>query len=324
MPEPDDPDSYESALLLATASVPTARAEDRAIDIRRALLGRRYEGAAEVAVCDGPRLLGLIRIEDLLAAEDGATAGELMDPDPPVVAPGIDQEAAAWKAVRHGEGSIAVVGADGRFRGLIPPRRMLGVLLHEHEEDLARMGGFLTGVRSARAAVEERLSRRLWHRLPWLVIGLAGAAVSALLMARFEEDLRATVALAFFLPGLVYLADAVGTQTETLVVRGLSVGVSVGRIVAREAVTGLALGAALASAAYPLALWGFGRADLALTVAVSIAATCSLSTLVAMALPRLFVGLGLDPAFGSGPLSTVIQDLLSVATYLTVAAALMG
>jgi magnesium transporter len=246
-----------------------------------------------------------------------------MDSDPPFVGPGIDQEAAAWMAVRHGEGSIAVVDAAGRFHGLIPPRRMLEVLLHEHEEDLARMGGFLKSVLSARAAVEERLPRRLWHRLPWLALGLAGAALTALLTERFEARLHATVALAFFMPGLVYLADAVGTQTETLVVRGLSVGARVGRIVLREALTGLTIGAVLAAIAYPLVLWHWRRGDLALSVALSLLASCSLSTVVALTLPWTLSRLGLDPAFGSGPLVTVIQDLLSVATYLILATALV-
>jgi Mg/Co/Ni transporter MgtE len=60
-------------------------------------------------------------------------------------------------------------------------------------------------------------------RIPWLLLGLAGAFVAADLVGWFEVQLQAQVMLAFFLPGIAYLADAVGTQTETLVVRGLSV-----------------------------------------------------------------------------------------------------
>jgi magnesium transporter len=53
--------------------------------------------------------------------------------------------------------------------------------------------------------------RRVWHRLPWLLLGLAGALVAADLVGWFEAQLRVQVMLAFFLPGIVYLADAVGT-----------------------------------------------------------------------------------------------------------------
>ena len=68
------------------------------------------------------------------------------------------------------------------------------------------------------------MGRRLWHRLPWLAVGLIGAMVSAAMLAGIEGQMSANLAVAYFVPGIVYLADAVGTQTETLAVRGLSVG----------------------------------------------------------------------------------------------------
>src|SRR3990170_4567401 len=132
-----------------------------------------------------------------------------MDHDPPLVAHGTDQEAAAWKAVQHGEGALAVVDDDGRFLGLIPPQRLLAVLLEEHDEDIARLGGFLRGTSTARAASMEAIYLRLWHRLPWLLVGLAGALVAAFIVERFQESLEDEVLLAFFIPGIVYLADAV-------------------------------------------------------------------------------------------------------------------
>ena len=69
------------------------------------------------------------------------------------------------------------------------------------------------------------MPRRLWHRLPWLALGLLGAMASAAVVGAFEEQLRDQVLLAFFVPAVVYMADAVGTQTEAVVIRGMSVGV---------------------------------------------------------------------------------------------------
>ena len=115
------------------------------------------------------------------------------------------------------------------------------------------------------------------------------------------------------------MADAVGTRTEALVIRGLSVGVPVGRIVRRELLTGLLVGLVLAIAFLPagLALWD--EADVIVAVAVSLLAACSTATLVAMALPWLLNRLGHDRAFGSGPLATVTQDLQSLLIYFWVA-----
>ena len=115
------------------------------------MLGQRYECAAAVAICDPHRrLMGLVRLEDLLAAGDSSTMRALMDADPPVAAPGTDQEVAAWKAVRHGQNALAVVDAQGTFAGLIPAERLMGVLLWEHDEDLARLGGFARDTASAK------------------------------------------------------------------------------------------------------------------------------------------------------------------------------
>jgi magnesium transporter len=116
-------------------------------------------------------------------------------------------------------------------------------------------------------------------------------------------------------PGVVYMADAVGTQTETLLIRGLSVGVAVRTVIRRELVTGLTLGVIVAAAFMPFAWLVWGDVPAAATVALALLASCSIATLVAMLLPWTFQRLGRDPAFGSGPLATVVQDLLSIAIY---------
>jgi len=302
----------------ATAQVPVARPDATAGEVRAGLAEKSFDCADDIVVLDGSRLLGLVPIERLLAAPDATPITELMDAEPPAVAPGTDQERVAWEMVDRGESSIAVVDGDGRFLGLIPPHRMLGVLLTEHDEDLARLGGYAAGTLRARTAAEERVLQRLWHRLPWLLIGLAGAMASAGIVGAFERQLDEKVLLAFFLPAVVYLADAVGTQTEAVLIRGLSVGVTVRSVVRRELLTGLIVGVVLGAAFLPfaVAVWGDGR--LAVAVGLSLFASCSIATAVAMSLPWALQRLGRDPAFGSGPLATVIQDLLSIAVYLAV------
>jgi magnesium transporter len=209
----------------ATARVPIARPAQSVAEVRAALAGQAYDSADDLAVVEGSALVGVVPIERLLGAPAQARIADVMDADPPVVAPGVDEEVAAWNMVKRGESSIAVVDGAGRFLGLIPPHRMLSVLLAEHDEDLARLGGYLAGTAQARRAAEERVTRRLWHRLPWLLIGLLGAMASAVIVGAFEHQLEQKVLVAFFVPAVVYMADAVGTQTEAVVIRGLSVGV---------------------------------------------------------------------------------------------------
>ena len=315
--------TLETAAELTERRVPVVAPDDTAAEMRRRLEGASFASATHIAVVADGRLVGMLRIEDLLAAPPDARASGLMNAEPPVLAPNVDREIAAWRAVQHGESAIAVAGEDGRFLGIIPPHRLLAALLWEHDEDMARISGYLHDTQSARTASEEPVVRRFWHRIPWLLVGLAGAFLASTIMGAFEGELEANVILAFFVPGIVYLADAVGTQTEALVIRGLSVGVGIRRVVWREALTGVLVGAALALAFFPFAAIIWGETDVALAVALSLFAACSVATVVAMALPWLFHRLGRDPAFGSGPVATVIQDLLSIVIYFALATALV-
>jgi magnesium transporter len=323
-PEGETQLTFETAAEHATARVPVARPSQRAGEVREMLAGQRYESASHVVVCTADTFLGIVTIEELLFAATDATVESLMDRGAPVVAPGVDQEVAAWRAVRHGASALAVVDGHGHFVGVIPPHRLLEVLLSEHEEDLTRFAGFLRTTSVARTASEEPVQRRFRHRLPWLLLGLAGALLAADLVGSFETHLQLNVMLAFFIPGIVYLADAVGTQTETVVVRGLSLGIPMRRMVGRELSAGVLIGTALAAVALPFVWWRWNDAGLALSVGVSVFAACSTATLAAMMLPWLFDAFTLDPAFGSGPLATVVQDLLSIWIYLSITTLVMS
>ncbi len=312
-----------TALWHASSRVPTAAVDDHVSAVLDGMRGQRFGSAAAVAVVAGHRLVGVATIEKMFAAPGGALVGDVMDSEPTTVTPDTDEEHAAWQAVQRNAPGLAVVDADGRFRGLIAPQELLSVLLHEHEEDLARLGGYLHSIESTRRTTVESVRRRLWHRLPWLVVGLVGAMLSAGLMAVFEEQLNATLAIAYFVPGIVYLADAVGTQTETVAIRGLSVGVGIRRILGSEALTGLLVGVLLGAVMMPLVAIMTGDWMLAIAVGIAILSASTIATIVALVLPWTLQSLGRDPAFGSGPLATVVQDLLSIVIYLAVVTVLL-
>ena len=318
-----DADLPETAAELAVSGVPRAEPRSSAGEMRAALAGEPFETAIDVAVCDHELLLGLVPIERVLAADYDTLLEDLLDETRVVVAAGTDREQVAWRVAHDLRRSAAVVDEDGRFLGVVPPETLLRVMLAEHEEDVARLGGLRASTSLARAASEEPVRRRLWHRLPWLVIGLLGAMVSAFIVGAFEEQIRNEVLLALFVPSVVYMADAVGTQTEAVVIRGMAVGVSIRDIVWRELASGAIIGVLIGATFFPftLAVWGNGR--IAATVAIALFISSSIATLVAMVLPYALARLGHDPAFGSGPLATVIQDLLSILVYFAVGIALL-
>jgi magnesium transporter len=283
------------------------------------MIGTQFDSAGDIAVLDGTKLVGLLPLESLLAAEETIPIEALMDASPPVMTPGADREAVAWEMVQRGESSVAIVDEDGRFAGLVPPNRMLGVLLAEHDEDVARLAGYLSSTQGARQAAEEPVARRLWHRLPWLLIGLVGAIASAAIIGAFEHQLDQNVLLAFFIPGVVYMSAAIGTQTQAVLIRGFSVGISLRDVLRREVTSGVLLSLVIGAAFFPVALLGWGDDKVALAVALALFASSVVATAVAIALPWIFQRFGADPAFGSGPLATVIQDLLTIFIYFAVA-----
>lgn len=267
---------------------------------------------------EGGRLEGAVPIARLIAAGDARMA-DLVQRDFPRVTPDIDQEHAASLALHHRVDALPVVDKDGRALGVMPSQALMQVLRREHVEDLHVLSGIRREESQARHAIEDPPMRRVRHRLPWLLAGLGGAALATAAMAGFESTLNAHIAVAFFVPGIVYLADAIGTQSEAVAVRGLSLTrAGIRHLLGGELRTGMAIGALLGLIAY-LPIWvAFGDARLAAAVAIAIFAAGAMAAALGLLLPWLLARSGRDPALGSGPLATVIQDILSLLVYLGV------
>ncbi|MDA1035295.1 MAG: magnesium transporter [Chloroflexi bacterium] len=284
-------------------------------DLVALLRGEVYDYCAEAAVSEAGKLVGIVTVEDVLPQPDERPLRELLDRGHAVVRADEDQEMAALEAVARGQRSVAVIDEQGGFMGFVSPRRIQGILFEEHQEDLARHGGFLVGEGSARLASEEPITRRLWHRLPWLLLGVVGAFGMAELIAAFEDVLSRQVSFVFLLPPTVYIAGAVGTQTQILVVRGLAVGADKRVMASREMVTGLLVGIVLAAALVLAVALRWSNGDAAFVVGVAVLAASVGASAVALVLPLFLQLVKVDPAFGTGPLAAVIQDSITIAIY---------
>lgn len=262
------------------------------------------------------RLLGTLSPQALLALADEALLGEAADRHGPRVSPDTDQERMASVALHRRVAAMPVVDAEGRLVGVVGPAALMDILRREHVEDLHRLAGISRETQRARQALEEAPVRRARHRLPWLLVGLLGSMLATWVVARFESALAAKPVLAFFVPGLVYLADAIGTQSEAVAVRGLSLSHSrLGRLLGGELRTGLLIGGVLAALALPMVWLAFGDLRLALAVTLALAGASLVASVLGLTLPWLLGRLGIDPAYGSGPLATIVQDVLSLLIY---------
>lgn len=158
------------------------------------------------------------------------------------------------------------------------------------------------------------------HRLPWLAIGLTGGIIATLISSQFEDLLAANIQLSFFIPVIVYMADAVGTQTESVLVRNLGrTKVHFTVYLLKEFMLGTFLGAGFGFVTGLFAYFWFNSFSTAMTVGYAMFFTMSIAPVMALIIPEILWKRHADPAIGSGPFATVIQDLLSLIIYFTVA-----
>jgi magnesium transporter len=273
---------------------------------------------------DDRKLLGAAPLTDLYAAARERRIEDLMEKHPASVRVDIDREDAASLAIREELAVVPVVDAGNRFLGVFPARAIMQVLRAEHLEDIHHLAGIWHHSDEARRALQAPPLKRARYRLPWLVIGLLGSMLATGLVAQFERVLQAQIAVAFFIPLIVYLADAVGTQSEAVAVRGLSLTeVGITRLLRGEIAAGILMGAFLAVLVGLFALAAFDSLDLALAVSIALLSACAIATSVGLFLPWVFAQASWDPALASGPVGTIIQDVLSLLIYFGAASALL-
>ena len=275
----------------------------------------------ELVLCvdEHGRLIGAAPLARVVALEAAEPLDKAIERNFPRVRPNTDQEQAASLALHHGVDALPVVDAEGCALGVMPSQALMHVLRREHVADLHVLAGIQRETAKARHAIEDPPLPSLRHRLPWLLVGLAGSAVATATMAGFESTFSRQLAVAFFVPGIVYLADAIGTQSEAIAVRGLSLTRSgIAHLLGAELRTGMLIGASLGVLAFFPVLAAFRDLRLAAAVASAIFAAGTLAAGLGLALPWLIARSGRDPAFGSGPLATVIQDILSLLVYFAV------
>ena len=308
---------------LMTTFVPKGRPDESAGFALQRLREQKPEEAGHLYLVDEASVLtGQVPIEKLITAAPETSLIELRG-DPPIeVRPDDNAVTVAMLAVERHDADVAVVDDNRRLIGAIPIGRLLALLHEEHVDEILRRSG--VGMAHPSPTEKHETIRAFRARMPWLALGLLGGMLAGGVASMFEESLKREVTLAFFLPLVVYMADAIGTQTETILVRRMVYGrVSLITQLLRETSLGILIGLTIGAAAW-IGLWMLdGRGHVAAVVALTILCTSIVATLIASLLPWMLDRLDIDPAMASGPVATVLQDLLSVAIYLGIATAII-
>lgn len=308
-----------------TALVPTAQESDTVSQIHDMLSAenKSLTSINYVYILDAERkLVGVLSIHEIFAAERTAKAGDICKKSPLIfVHPQTHQERIAYLALQHRIKAIPVVDRDGIFLGEVTSDAILRILHKEmHEDSLKR-----AGIRHPDALHSNVLTLSLFssfkHRIPWLLLGLIGGLLMAKVIGFFEQTLEQNLALAAFLPLIVYMSSAVGTQMETYIIRDLATEqkLKIQPYLLRNILIVFFIGVALSFLLFLLFGIFSGPWYLAFVLSASLFASVLSSLCTGLLIPLAFSKLSLDPADASGPVATIIQDTMSIVIYFGIA-----
>jgi len=268
----------------------------------------------------GDHLLGVLSLHNLVLTRPDTLVREVMVADPIRIQADADRETAARLLTDYRLLAIPVVDTDDRLLGIITQDDVAEILDQAATEDIERLGGSQPLETPYLQASIPLLIRR---RVVWLLLLFAAEAYTGTVLRAFDSEISQVVALAYFIPLLIGTGGNIGSQTTTTLVRAIGLGEvqlrDVGRVLAKEIVVGVVLGAIMAVVAFGRAeLLATGR-DVAMVVALTIAAICVWSATVAAVLPLLLRRLRIDPAVVSAPLITTLVDGTGLVIYFTIA-----
>jgi magnesium transporter len=264
------------------------------------------------------KLLGAVDLDKVLRSKRSVKVEEVMHETRHAIPASMDQEEAAREFEQYDLLSAAVVDENERLVGVLTIDDVVDVIQQEAEEDLLRMGG----------VGDEELSDTVIDtsrsRVPWLLVNLATAFLSATVISMFGATIEEMVALAALMPIVASLGGNAGTQTMTVTVRALATRdldiYNAGRVIRREVMVGLLNGAVIATIIGLVAGFWFQNVDLGFVIAAAMIINMLAAALGGILIPLFLDRLGADPAISSSIFTTMITDVIGFFAFLGLAA----
>lgn len=272
------------------------------------------------------KLVGVSSLRQLVVVHPDKPLKEFMATDIVSVKPYTDREDVAKLVSRYDYLAVPVVDDDNRIVGIVTVDDVIDILHEAATEDMLLMAGV-----GEEYIETQTVFRGTRTRLPWLFASFIGGVAAFFIIGGFEENLAKFTSLAAFIPVIMGMGGNIGTQSSTIVVRGIATGRidirDFTRVVSKEFAVGLILGivyglfigiiAKLTFHAEPFSI------ALSFSVGLAIISSMTIAALVGSMVPLLLERLNIDPAVATGPFVTTSIDIVSVYCYFMIASMLL-
>ncbi len=269
------------------------------------------------------KLVGVSSLRQLVVVSPDTLLRDFMVTDIFAVRTNTDQEEVARLVSRYDLLAVPVVDETNTLVGIVTVDDVIDIIKEEATEDFLKMAGA-----GAEFVETKSVFKSMRIRLPWLFASCLGGIAAFFIIGQFEESLNKVTYLAAFIPVIMGMGGNVGTQSSTIVVRGLSTGFlhvrDIWRVVGKELAVGVLLGIIYGGLIGFVAQFQYSLLALGIAVGIAVLTSMSVATLVGSLFPMIFARLNIDPAVATGPFVTTSIDIIAVFFYFQIATLLLG
>ncbi|TYT75610.1 magnesium transporter [Desulfobotulus mexicanus] len=273
-------------------------------------------------VDDLKRLVGVISLRQLVVVKPDTRLKDIMNPELVSVQTSMDQEEVAKIVARYDILAVPVVDETGVLEGIVTVDDVIDIFRMEATEDILKMAGV-----GDMFVETQTIMGGIRIRLPWLFASCLGGILAFYVISGFEETLIKYAYLAAFMPVIAGMGGNVGTQSSTIVVRGLATGrLSLGdfwRVIGKELLVGLFLGIVYGTLIGLVAELQYSIFMLNIVVALAMVSSMTIAAFMGALVPLGLARMKIDPAVATGPFVTTSTDVITAFLYFTIATKLL-
>ena len=276
-------------------------------------------------VTERRRLIGIVSAKDLMTTDDDVQIRDLMETEIISVGTHTDKEDVAQLFTRYDFLAIPVLDAEGLMVGIVTFDDAMDVMVEEATEDITKMAAINP---SEKTYFETSVFAHAKNRIPWLLILMFTSIITGTIITEYENAFAAIPLLVSFIPMLMDTGGNCGSQSSTLIIRGIALSQirfqDIFRVVFKEFRISLIVGSVLAFTNGVRIMIQYDDPALALVIALSLIGTVVAAKLVGCMLPLLASKAHLDPAIMASPLITTLVDIFSILIYFNIATMLFN